>query len=425
MVAPTTAPTLERPRSPDERGAPLRDECGDVLPDASPVREHQVLHVAPLLDSTCARGRRCPRRGAGTPAGTARPSRAPRYGVDRQRVGEGGLSVARLEVRGGIRARGRADVAALPVGDHEQPRAARVGAHALERGEAVGAERLEEGELRLHGDDVRRDGVDDPAAEAAVGRRRLGAAEHRLAAQLDREQLEAGVEPDDELAPLALDRFGEPVGEGRGRDPRARVEILRHREQSSARGSRPPSSQAARRSSASGTTRSSGGGLRRNEPIRSSSSASSGALDASAPALGSGGRGEAGFELQAAGAPGGSVRAATTRPGADEERPLEPVLDGGHEQAELERAQPLQLAQRARHLLERRDPVAQARGVLEALRRRERRRAARAAPGAPPQASPSQSPSARAAAAAVRRLLIGPYGLGVSVRTSPIPRRRR
>ena len=37
-----------------------------------------------------------------------------------------------------------------------------------------------------------------------------------------------------------------------------------------------------------------------------------------------------------------------------------------HEQAELERAQPLELGERARDLLERSDPVAQPRGVLEA-----------------------------------------------------------
>src|SRR5581483_6099503 len=112
-----------------------------------------------------------------------------------------------LEVGGRVRARRRADVAALAVGDHEQPRAARVPAHLGERAHPRGSERLEEGELRLHRDRVRRDGVDDPAAEALD-----------VAAELDRQELWPGVEADDELAALALDLGGEPVAEGERRD---------------------------------------------------------------------------------------------------------------------------------------------------------------------------------------------------------------
>ena len=65
-----------------------------------------------------------------------------------------------------------------------------------------GPERLEERELRLDGDRVRRDRVDDPAAEA-----------RDVAVQLDRHQLGLRIEPDDELAALALDLRSEPVGE--------------------------------------------------------------------------------------------------------------------------------------------------------------------------------------------------------------------
>ena len=72
-----------------------------------------------------------------------------------------------------------------------------------------GAQRLEEGELRLDRDRVRRDGVDDPAAEAGDSASAGG-----IAAELDGQQVEPRVEPDDELAPLALDRLGEPVAEG-------------------------------------------------------------------------------------------------------------------------------------------------------------------------------------------------------------------
>ena len=53
-------------------------------------------------------------------------------------------------------------------------------------------------------------------------------------------------------------------------------------------------------------------------------------------------------------------------PARDEERALKAVLHRGHEQAELERAKPLELGERAGDLLQRSDPVAQARRVLEA-----------------------------------------------------------
>ena len=79
----------------------------------------------------------------------------------------------------------------------------RVAADLVERGHPGRPERLEERELRLDRDRVRRDGVDDPAAEA-----------RDVAAQLDRQQVGARVEPDDELRPLALDLGGETVGEG-------------------------------------------------------------------------------------------------------------------------------------------------------------------------------------------------------------------
>ena len=91
---------------------------------------------------------------------------------------------ARLEIGGGVRARRRADVAALDVADHEQPGRPRVLADVLERPHAVGAERLEERALRLDGDGVRADRVDQAAAEARVrGRRRLTAGV-RVAAEL-------------------------------------------------------------------------------------------------------------------------------------------------------------------------------------------------------------------------------------------------
>ena len=134
---------------------------------------------------------------------------APEVRVDRERVRERDVA---LEVRLGVRARGGADVAALAVGDHEQAGAARVVAHLVERGDPRGAQRLEERELRLHGDGMRRHGVDDAAAEAGD-----------VAAELDRQQVDARVEPDHELRALALDLGGEAVGE-RARGDGHRVE---------------------------------------------------------------------------------------------------------------------------------------------------------------------------------------------------------
>ena len=74
----------------------------------------------------------------------------------------------------------------------EEPGRARVGADVLEGAEPVGAERLEERELRLDRDDVRRTASISPQQNRAHGVGRRGAREVRVAADLDREQLERG-----------------------------------------------------------------------------------------------------------------------------------------------------------------------------------------------------------------------------------------
>ena len=134
-------------------------------------------------------------------------------GVDRERVGERRIGAAWLEERRSVGAGRRADVPALGVRDHEQARLGRVARHHLEREPAVAAERLEERHLRLHRDDVRSDGVDDSLAEPL---HRTGGGSpplHGLAAQLDGQEVDPWIEPDDELAPLAFDRFGDSIGE--------------------------------------------------------------------------------------------------------------------------------------------------------------------------------------------------------------------
>ncbi len=201
----------------DELLAPLLHERRHLLPERAPVRERQVLDVR------AARVRRLheaedPGAGAAARLQERLDGVGAEVRVHRERVGRPGL-----EVGGRVRARGRADVPALAVGDHEQAGPPRVPADVLERAHALGAVRLEERELRLHGDDVRRDRVDEPAAEA---RDRAGGV--GVAPQLDREQLDPRVEPDDDLRPLPLDGLGEPVGEGRGGHG---LELLRHRAQ--------------------------------------------------------------------------------------------------------------------------------------------------------------------------------------------------
>ena len=232
----------------------------------------------------------------------------------------------------------------LPSAITSSPAARRVVADALERREPVGAERLEEGDLRLDRDDVGGDRVDDPAAEAGERVGRLGAAEHRLAAQLDGQQVEARIEPDDELAALALDRLRKPVGEGRGGDRGHAQRLgsqpdLRQRQYAQLR--RRPAQERADQEQL----------VRVGRPERGLGAARGGQ-----PCLG----------LR----PAGVARQQRPRRGdtaaGDEIHPLEAVLRRRHEQAQLERAEPVELGQRPGDVLERSDPVAQPRSILEA-----------------------------------------------------------
>ena len=52
------------------------------------------------------------------------------------------------------------------------------------------------------------------------------ASQHGLAAELDRKLVEDGIEADDDLAPLALDRLGDAVGEVRQRNAGHGVNVL-------------------------------------------------------------------------------------------------------------------------------------------------------------------------------------------------------
>ena len=165
----------------DQVLAPAADEPAQRAARAAPVGERDVLHVGA---TGVRRLHEAEDPGALTPARLEKRLHgiAAEIRVDRDGVGE-------RDERLRIRARGRADVAALRIGDDEQAGGARVLADLRERAHAVGAVRLEERRLRLHRDRVRRDRVDDAGAER-----------EEIAVHLGRQLLDDRVEPDDELA---------------------------------------------------------------------------------------------------------------------------------------------------------------------------------------------------------------------------------
>src|SRR6266511_4011980 len=223
--------------------APLAHELCDLLPDRPSVRENEVLYVRAALigrlhDAEDSR-----------PVPAARPEVriqriAAEVGVDRESIRKrhsvgsrwGNLPVPpdplhwsaiadrrlrrRLQKRRRVCPGRRADVAALRISDHLQPGGTRVGADLLERTDAVRAQRLEERRLGLDRDHVRSDCVDEPTTEAGARVGRCLPPQVGVALQLDREQIRARVEADDELRALPLDRVREPVGEVRRRDGR-------------------------------------------------------------------------------------------------------------------------------------------------------------------------------------------------------------
>ena len=157
-----------------------------------------------------------PRRQAATKGSS---ESRPRYVLTVSASASGPAAVAGLEVRVRVGAGGRADVAALAVDDHEQPgRSARTRRRARTRRSRRRPSASKNASCGFTPTTLRRDRVDDPAAEP---RGRLGgrrASDVGVAAELERQQVEPGIESDDELAALLLDRLRDPVGKGGGRD---------------------------------------------------------------------------------------------------------------------------------------------------------------------------------------------------------------
>ena len=104
----------------------------------------------------------------------------------------------------------------LPSKIDEQAGRGRVLADLLQRTHAVRAERLEARSLRLHGDDVRADGIDEAATEARERLSGRSSIHLGFSRELEWEQLEARIEADDELATALPDDGRQPVGERRG-----------------------------------------------------------------------------------------------------------------------------------------------------------------------------------------------------------------
>ena len=135
-------------------------------------------------------------------------------GVDRERVGERRIGAARLEERGRVGTRRRADVSALRVGDHEQPclgGVARRPTRARSQPSLPSASKNATCGFTATTYGATASTIPLQNRSTAAGRRR--APEHGLAAELDGQQVDPWIEPDDELAPLALDRLGDPIGE--------------------------------------------------------------------------------------------------------------------------------------------------------------------------------------------------------------------
>ena len=376
-----------------ERGSPLGDECGDVLPDASAVREHQLLDVA----CSWIRGAH-----EAEDARSVEPARlqerldrvCAEIGVDRQTRRRG--RALRRAARGRRRhtrapssrcrraCRRRSRAAPRRVRRRTRARAPRSRRHRASRRRRVcGFTATTYGATASTIPQQKR-----PYADAASARPSTASPRSSTGSSSRR-----GSSPTTSWLRLRSTAFGEPVGEGRRGDPRARVEILRHREQSSARGSRP------RRVRPRGEARRA---ARRGAPAAACAETSRSAAARPRPRARStplphaclGCRGEARFELQAAGAPwqqrarrhDASGRRRRTRARSPSS------TAGTRRQSSSERSRSSSRSV-PRHLLERRDPVAQARGVLEPLRRREASEPRRAAPAAP---QPGLRPSRRA-----------------------------
>ena len=128
------------------------------------------------------------------------------------RVHRDGVRLEHVEMALRVGFGGRADVAALDVGDDQQAAVVRGADRSGQRAHAFPAERLVERRLRLDGGGVIGDGAEDAAVEFQDGVGRVGGRASGLLAEFGRERVELRIEPDDHAASFALDGFDQPVG---------------------------------------------------------------------------------------------------------------------------------------------------------------------------------------------------------------------
>ena len=201
-----------QPALADERLAPLAHELRDVVPERSPVREREILDVG----GAGVRGADEEEDARAVPAagGEERLDRVePQVRARGHRVGERRAVVARLEVapRHTRATSSRCLRASRRAGRGDRPRARSRRPPRAPESRPSRAPRRTRTAASPRRRTARRRRRSPCRSERP--RRGGGASEHRLAAQLHRQQVEPRIEPDDELAPLARDRLGEPVGE--------------------------------------------------------------------------------------------------------------------------------------------------------------------------------------------------------------------
>ena len=167
----------------------------------------------------------------------------------------------------------------LPSRDHEEPGVPRVLARLLERGMPSAPSASKNASCTFTPTTYGARGVHESAGEARAGLGGGRPARVRAGAKLEREEVGARIDPEDDLAALALDRLRDAVAEGRrprcaglARPPAAYPNFRRPRRLVRLR-RRPRRCRAA----SSGSTVSSGGGRRTKPATSRSSSASSGA----------------------------------------------------------------------------------------------------------------------------------------------------
>ena len=250
-----------------------------------------------------------------------------------------------------------------------------------------------------------------PLQKRSTALRGCRASARRLAAELDRKEVEHGIEADHELGALLLDGLRDAIGERRRCD---RARCSRSQGYPGRAGDRlrveRDDPELRRRASQERADEQQLVGV-----LRCADAAAPPASATSAPAS------------SAAPAPRGRVRDAAIRPPASASARTNPGWTRRDEEARLQRAEPVELGDAVEHLLEGGEPVTQPGSVLEALRPRERAQPLAAAPVAPRRGRRPRARRARGPRPTPSRRLRAPARAASPPSTTDqrAPRRRR